>query len=273
MTGWRENPLIQRELHYRLRPQPSQRLIILVVVVLCSLAILLFYWAALENIQGPESFRDLLTVTLIIEMVLVVAGAPAVTANAISKEREQRTWDLLTITLLRPKEIVLGKLLGRVLPFLALLALGVPMVILCVLGNPALWLSAVLGMLSVLATLALYSAGGLAASCFSRKTVTATALAYLFAGAWVFGTLILWGLTSLLLPGISDREATVWLTVNPFAVLEPIIEKFSPRSGYHPTSPDMLYTLSPWMLLTVYSVLTVVLVWVLIATYRQWAYR
>ncbi len=272
MTGWRENPLIQRELHYRLRPQPSQRSIIVVVVVLCLIAILLFYWAALQNIHGPQSFRDLLTVTLIIEMVLVVAGAPAATANAISKEREQRTWDLLAITLLSPQEVVLGKLVGRVLPFLALLVLGVPMVILCVLGNPGLWLSAILGVLSVLATLALYSAGGLAASCFSRKTVTATALAYLFAGGWVFGTLILWGLTSLVLPGISDREATVWLAVNPFAVLEPTIEKFTSQGG-SPSSPDALYTLSPWTLLIVYSGLTVVLVWVLIATYRHWAYR
>lgn len=272
MTGWRENPLIQRELHYRLRPQPSQRPIILVVAALCLFALLLFYWAALENIRGAESYRDLLIVTLVSEMVLVIAGAPAVTANAISKEREQRTWDLLTITLLRPQEVVLGKLLGRVLPFLALLALGVPMLILCVLGNSALWLSAVLGMLSVLVTLALFSTGGLAASCLSRKTVTATALAYLFAGAWVFGTLILWGLTSLVLPGISDREATVWLAVNPFAVLEPTIEKFTSQGG-SPSSPDALYTLSPWMLLIVYSVLTVVLVWVLIATYRQWAYR
>lgn len=275
MTDWRENPLLRRELLYRLRPQPSHRLLILLVVVFCLVAVVLFYWAALQNIRYPEGFRDLLIGTLIVEMLLVAAGAPAATANAVSKEREQRTWDLLAVTLLSPREVVLGKLLGRMLPLLLILVLGLPMVVLCVLGNSALWLSALLGTLSVLVTLVLYSTGGLAASCFSRKTVTATVIAYLFVGAWVFGTLILWGLTSLMLPSISSREATFWLTVNPFAVIEPIVTKFYPRSTYSSSyyQRDALYVLSPWVLLIVYGGLTVVLIWVLIRTYRYWAYQ
>lgn len=273
MSDWRENPLLRRELLYRLRPQPSHRPLILLVIALCLIAVVLFYWAALESIQGANSFRDLLTATLFIEMLLVIAGAPAATANAISKEREQRTWDLLAITLLTPQEVVLGKLFGRMLPLLLILALGVPMVGVCVLGDPRLWLSALLGSLCVLVTLVLYSVGGLAASCFSRKTVTATAIAYLFAGGWVFGPLILWGLTSLILLNISQQQATFWLAVNPLAVVEPTMDKFSPRYYYSQPSSDALYALSPWALLAVYSGLTVVLVWVLIATYRSWAYR
>lgn len=274
MIDWRENPLLRRELLYRLRPVPTYRPTVLVVVAICLVAVVLLYWAALQNILYPEDFHNLLTATLDVEMLLVVASAPAATANAISKEREQRTWDMLAITLLSPHEVVLGKLLGRMMPLLLILALGLPMVMLCVLGNPALWLSALLGTLSVLVTLVLYSTGGLAASCFSRKTVTATVIAYLFVGGWVFGTLILWGLTSLILPTISGAEATVWLTVNPFAVIEPIATKFYPSSRY-PSSyqGDALYLLSPWVLLVVYSGLTVVLVWLLIRTYRYWAYR
>jgi hypothetical protein len=115
-----------------------------------------------------------------------------------------------------------------------------------------------------------YSTAALAASCFSRKTVTATALAYLFAGAWVFGTLILWGLTSLIFPSIGSREATFWLAVNPFAVIEPIMNNYAP-GGYADSSP--LFTLSPWTLLVAYSGLTVLLIWVLVSTYRHWAFR
>lgn len=274
MIDWRENPLLRRELLYRLRPLPSHRLLILLVVVLCLIVVVLFYWLALQNIWNPEGYRDLLIGTLIVEMLLVSAGAPAATANAVSKEREQRTWDLLTVTLLSPHEVVLGKLLGRMLPLLLILALGLPMVVLCVLGNPALWLSALLGTLSVLVTLVLYSTGGLAASCFSRKTVTATVIAYLFVGGWVFGTLILWGLTSLILPSVGGAEATFWLTVNPFAVIEPIATKFYPSSRYLSSyQGDALYFLSPWVLLIVYSGLTVVLVWGLVRTYRYWAYQ
>lgn len=274
MIDWHENPLLRRELLYRLRPAPTQRSVILLVVAICLLALVLFYWAGLQNIQQPDDFHLLLIVTLVVEMLLVAVGAPAATANAVSKEREQRTWDLLAITLLSPHEVVLGKLLGRMLPLLLILVLGLPMVVLCVLGNPASWLSALLGTLSVLVTLALYSTGGLAASCFSRKTVTATVIAYLFMGGWVFGTLILWGLTSLILPNISSAEATFWLTVNPFAVIEPTAIKFYPSSGYSSSyRGDVLYLLSPWVLLIVYSGLTVVLIWVLIRTYRYWAYQ
>jgi ABC-type transport system involved in multi-copper enzyme maturation permease subunit len=268
--NWRDNPLLRRELLYRLRPSSANRALFAVVGVLVIVSMVLLYWAALQSVQGIDDFRDLLTLTLVIETLLVVGGAPAATANAVSREREQRTWDLLTITLLRPHEVVLGKLLGRTIPLFLLLLLGAPMVVLCVAIEPRFIVSALLGTLCVVVTLMFYSTAALAASCFSRKTVTATALAYLFVGAWVFGTLILWGLTSLIFPSIGSREATFWLAVNPFAVIEPIMNNYAP-GGYADSSP--LFTLSPWTLLVAYSGLTVLLIWVLVSTYRHWAFR
>lgn len=272
MIDWRENPVVRRELLFRLRPQPSHRRFVVAVAALGLVAGALLYWAALESFQGYNAQRELVTLTLIVGTLIAVGGAPAVTANAVSREREQRTWDLLAITLLKPHEVVLGKLIGRTIPLLLLLLLGAPLMLLCVISNPELLPSAILGTLCVLVTLVFYSTAGLAASCFSRKTVTATVLAYLFAGGWVFGTLILWGLTSLMFPSIGDREATFWLAVNPFAVIEPIMTKYVPSSSSY-SANDPLYVLSPWALLVVYSGLTVVLIWVLISTYRHWAYR
>ena len=272
MMDWRENPLLRRELLYRLRPVPSQRAVIMVAVVLVVIAVALFYWAALQSVMGYRTYRELLILTLVIETLLVVGGAPASTANAVSREREQRTWELLTITLLRPHEVVLGKLLGRMIPLLLLLLLGLPIILLCVIADPQLLPGAVLGTLCVLVTLVFYSTAALTASCFSRKTVTATAFAYLFAGGWVLGTLILWGLTSLLVPTIGNNEASFWMAVNPFAVIEPTMAKYTPTGYSYPVN-DLLYVLSPWALLVVYSGLTAALVWVLVSTYRYWAYR
>lgn len=269
---WRENPIIRREVLFRLRPQPAHRVTTIVVVVLGLITVALLYWAAVQSFRGYHAPRDLITALLVSGTLVATGGAPAATANAISREREQRTWDLLTITLLRPHEVVLGKLIGRIIPLLLLLLLGAPMMLACVVSRPDLLPAAILGTLCVLVTLVFYGTAGLAASCFSRKTVTATAIAYLFAGGWVFGTLILWGLTSLIFPGIGGREATFWLTVNPFAVIEPLMSKYAP-SGYSSSASDPLYVLSPWALLVVYSGLTVLLIWVLIATYRRWAYR
>ncbi|MCS6829111.1 MAG: hypothetical protein RMM08_00625 [Armatimonadota bacterium] len=272
MIDWRENPVIRRELLFRLRPQPSYRLIMVITVVLVFIAVALLYWVALESIRDYDSYRSLVALTLVIQTLIVVGGAPAATANAVSREREQRTWDLLSITLLKPYEVVLGKLIGRVIPLLLPLLLGAPMMLLSAISNPGMLPAIVLGTLCVVVTLVFYSAAGLAASCYSRKTVTATALAYLFAGGWVFGTLILWGLTGLLFPGVGSREATFWLAVNPFAVIEPIMVKYTPTAYSYPIN-DTLYVLSPWTLLVVYAGLTVFLLWVLISTYRHWAYR
>lgn len=270
MTDWRENPIIRRELLMRLRPLPSSRVTLTVVVVLGLLAVALLYWVALEG-GVRNAPREVLILTLVLQTLLTVGIAPAATANAVSREREQRTWDLLAVSLLRPHEVVLGKLIGRTLPVLLLLQLGLPMILLCVLFEPDLLPGALLGTLCVVATLLLLSTGGLVASCFSRKTVTATALAYLFAGGWVFGTLILWGLTSLLFPNISTQQASFWVALNPFAVIEPTMVKYTPAPYSADTS--LLYLLSPWALLGVYSGLTVTLLWVLIGTYRSWAYR
>jgi len=275
VIDWRENPLLRRELLYRLRPSSPNRAVFVVVGLVVILAVVLLYWAALQSVRRTQNiyiFRDLLTLTLVIETLLVVGGAPAATANAVSREREQRTWDLLTITLLRPHEVVLGKLLGRTIPLFLLLLLGAPMVVLCIAFDPRLLVSALLGTLCVVVTLVFYSTAALAASCFSRKTVTATALAYLFAGAWVFGTLVLWGLTSLIFPSVGSREATFWLAVNPFAVIEPTVTNYA-SDGYSYSASDPLYVLSPWTLLVVYSGLTALLLWVLISDYRHWAYR
>ncbi len=271
MTNWRENPIIRRELLLRLRPLPSNRVTLTVVVVLGLLTVALLYWAALQIHGLRNAPRELLIMTIVLQTLVTVGTAPAVTANAVSREREQRTWDLLTISLLQPHEVVLGKLIGRTLPVLLLLQLGLPMILLCVLFEPALLPGALLGTLCVLATSLLLSTGGLVASCYSRKTVTATALAYLFAGVWVFGTLILWGLTSLLFPHLSAQQASFWMALNPFAVIEPTMAKYTPAPYSADTS--LLYLLSPWALLVVYSGLTVTLLWVLISTYRSWAYR
>ncbi|MCS7309259.1 MAG: hypothetical protein RMK92_03525 [Armatimonadota bacterium] len=271
MIDWRDNPIMRRELLLRLRPLPSQRLTLAIVAILGLLAVGLLYWAALEGFRVRNAPREVLILTIVLQTLMTVGIAPAATANAVSREREQRTWDLLVVSLLKPHEVVLGKLIGRTIPVLLLLMLGLPMMLLCILSEPELLLGALLGTLCVLATLLLYSTGGLVASCFSRKTVTATAISYLFAGGWVVGTLILWGLTTLIFPSISTQEATFWLAVNPLAVIEPTMVKYTPASYSSDTSP--LYALSPWALLVVYSGLTVVLLWILVSTYRHWAYR
>lgn len=103
--------------------------------------------------------------------------APGLTANAITGERERRTLDLLLTTRLSSAEIVKGKLYARLVPLGGLLLLYLPFAVLCGLkGVP--WV-AVGGTLLFLPLCGLAGTNiGLYCSTVSRKTATATALAY-----------------------------------------------------------------------------------------------
>ena len=50
-----------------------------------------------------------------LQFAFVCLLAPVAAANAITQEREQMTWEMLIFTQLRPSEIIMGKLLARML--------------------------------------------------------------------------------------------------------------------------------------------------------------
>ncbi|MBX7165692.1 MAG: ABC transporter permease subunit [Pirellulales bacterium] len=63
---------------------------------------------------------------VVVQLLAVLAVAPAVVAGTIAEERSRRTIEYLFVTHLRDTEIVLGKLLARLVPITLLLAAGLP---------------------------------------------------------------------------------------------------------------------------------------------------
>ncbi len=68
----------------------------------------------------------LFQIVVYVQLVLVLFFATLSAASAVSQEKDRRTFILLLITDLRDSEIVLGKLVGSLLPILVLLAVAVP---------------------------------------------------------------------------------------------------------------------------------------------------
>jgi ABC-type transport system involved in multi-copper enzyme maturation permease subunit len=67
------------------------------------------------------------------QVLLGILVAPAITAGALTVEREQRSFELLAISLVRPWSIVFGKLVSA-LSFIVLLAVAsIPLVSVCFL--------------------------------------------------------------------------------------------------------------------------------------------
>jgi ABC-type transport system involved in multi-copper enzyme maturation permease subunit len=122
------NPMINKELSGRMRSGRSTILLTIYLSLLAGFAFL-YYWIIYSSAQyrGPYDQgvgRDLLSGIVVFETLLVLFLAPAVTAGAISGERERQTFDLLMTTLLKPRAIILGKM-GAALAFLLLLILAV----------------------------------------------------------------------------------------------------------------------------------------------------
>jgi len=76
------------------------------------------------------------TFYLVLQYLAVVLLTPAYVSGAIIEDRQQRTFSLLLTTHLTPREIILGKMMGRLMPMLAILLAGLPVLaILQLLGG------------------------------------------------------------------------------------------------------------------------------------------
>jgi ABC-type Na+ efflux pump permease subunit len=161
---------------------------------------------------GPLLFQILTFVQLALFLFFAALSA----ASAVSQEKDRRTFILLLLTDLRDHEIVLGKLLGSLLPIGILLAATVPlMMLLLLLGGIALE-QVIQAVVVVAATaLAAGSLGGLVAL-WRDRTFQALALTVLFL---VLYLCLVRGLE--LLPGVGPTLAAwrVQQYLDPFVAL------------------------------------------------------
>ena len=136
------NPVISREMKVRMRFARSfwlqgAYLLFLIAIVLVAYQGILVY----SPIRHPAELQSRLQAfyyTLLYSLVsVIVLIAPALTASAISFERERRTLDLLLTTPLRPMQILVGKLLASFAFLMLLLVESMPIVAVCIVMGGA----------------------------------------------------------------------------------------------------------------------------------------
>src|SRR2546425_4194279 len=145
-----------------------------------------------QQIQFLDDYLDLL---LRLQLVLVIAIVPAVTASSLGQEKERGTLFALFGTELTSRQILLGKLLGRLILILPLVLTPLPaLVFIATLTGRGLTLL----MLALAQGAILAIALGAACLLFAiwiRRTADAVVAAYLFLG---LACLIIRGLTASL---------------------------------------------------------------------------
>jgi ABC-type Na+ efflux pump permease subunit len=201
-------------------------------------------WARSATLGETARFGPLLFQLLtFIELALFLFFAALSAASAISQEKDRRTFVLLLMTDLRNHEIVLGKLLGSLLPIVLLLGASVPvLMMLLLLGGIALHQVFQALLIVTATTLAAGSLGGLIAL-WRDRTFQSLALTVLFLVLYLCVVQAIRFLPSII-PTLTPADASSlqqWL--DPFLALQSVVNPL-PASLAPVLAPAYGYTLS-----------------------------
>jgi ABC-2 type transport system permease protein len=133
-----DNPVLTKEMRVRMR---GARAYWILFGYLGFLSVLLWfqYFGWLNQVHNngsgaSEAARlgtEIFTYLLIAQMFLVLFITPAITSGALTIEKEQRTLDMLTLTRLPRRSIILGKLLSAVSFTALLIVSSLPLISIC----------------------------------------------------------------------------------------------------------------------------------------------
>ena len=126
------NPVIGRELRVRVRVGRAYMLQAFYLAFLILIVALAYQAAIGDNpdlrnpVRVQEALVEFYRLVMSMLVALIALIAPALTANAITLERERKTMDLLLATPLTARQLLVGKLLGSFAFIVLLLALTLP---------------------------------------------------------------------------------------------------------------------------------------------------
>lgn len=166
------NPMLVREMRWGAMTRGPA----LVRLFYASFVVYLFGSAI--TLVASESATDIRSWVLI-QMAITLLIAPAMLANAFTRERELGNMDMLRMTLLEPREIVIGKFFTGVLALVPLVLAALASSLLPVMIGVRDWDVLITGYLSLAACALLALALSIAVSLIARRTASAIALAYL----------------------------------------------------------------------------------------------
>ena len=182
-----DNPVVTKELRGRMRGARTYWLLFGYVLLL-SLILFFSYlgwWnqhsADMETGGSAAGFtvgRNFFKILFYSQAVMMALITPALTAGAITVEREQRTFEMLRGTILRPGAIVWGKLASSVSFVALLLTSSLPLLSLCFLLGGVSPGEVFFAYLLLIGDAFLFGAIGLCWSSYAAGTATATVLSY-----------------------------------------------------------------------------------------------
>ncbi|HET7686579.1 MAG TPA: ABC transporter permease subunit [Candidatus Limnocylindria bacterium] len=160
----------------------------------------------------------------VFQLLLVAFIAPALTAGAISLEREKQTLDLLVTTPMRPGAIVVGKLVAALAFVLLMIVAGIPVSALVLMYGGANQADIVRQQVVLVTAAVGFGVIGIFFSALARRTQAATVLAYSAMLVLAIGTILAWRLgTEILTNDASNRFGQVMRAPEEILWLNPAV--------------------------------------------------
>ncbi|WP_373899382.1 ABC transporter permease [Haloimpatiens sp. FM7315] len=123
------NPILRREAKVKMRNWRAPFLIGIYVAILGVITAFMFYNTVMDPLQyrfNSDALIDTYVFIAVMQFLLIAFIVPALTSSSISGERERQTLDLLLCTKLKPRSIILGKLLTSISLIILLIIAALP---------------------------------------------------------------------------------------------------------------------------------------------------
>ncbi|MCS7301557.1 MAG: ABC transporter permease [Fimbriimonadales bacterium] len=191
------NPVIGRELRVRVRVGRGYLLQAAYLAFMILIVALAYEWVVGDevNLRNPFQMQGALVsfyyVVLGTLITLIVLIAPALTANAITLERERKTMELLLATPLTARHLLTGKLVASMAFVVLLLALTLPVNAVSVLLGGASFADLLKAYLIIASGAMVLCSIALFTSVYARNSTMAVLWSYVRVGAFLLATGVL----------------------------------------------------------------------------------
>ena len=221
---WVKNPVLRKELTSRMsirRMNKANRLALTLFMAVVLPIVYLVIARVLFINSSVRDGRDIFAVIAVgFQMAFAVLLSITVTSGVITLEREKQTWNALLLSRLTSWEIVWGKLLGSVVPALAMQLIFIPILIMAALKGGVTLGSFIGAEVFVVFCTFFYGIIGMFFSWLCRRTQLAAASAMATVMISIVASPVLLALwQSLTTTFQSKPETFIPLWTNPFYVM------------------------------------------------------
>lgn len=189
LGAFRLNPVMVKELRGRMRGIRGFAIITVFLTLMSFFTMLLYLLRVPQGgvVVTGELGRLLFIGVLFIELMLIIFIVPALTAGAISSERERKTYDLLQTTLISKATFVVGKMQSALGYIVLLLLSAIPLQSIAFLFGGVSEAELILALLVLAVSAVTLGACGMFFSSITERTLSATVRSYTVATAITIG--------------------------------------------------------------------------------------